>query len=123
MTNGQVTPCEYARERHRNMTMWLNLWTLLLFVFGVAVVAFLVTAILFFLRESWLPAALSTLGTIVGGVSIKWVVNRRNEALEEEKGAYREVVTRCAEEDTKRADELRARVLGGTQRPTGSGSN
>ena len=82
------TACEYAIERHKNLLMWRNLWTILLFVFGSAVIIFLVIAILFFLNKSFLPGAVSTLSTIVSGVSVKWVLDRRVEAKAEEESAY-----------------------------------
>lgn len=89
------TPCEYAIERHQNLLRWRNLWTILLFVFGTAVIIFLVIAIFFYLREAFLPGAISTLGTIVSGVSVKWVLDRRNDAKAEEEAGYQDVKTVC----------------------------
>jgi len=93
-----VSPCEYAIERHRNIAKWRNLWTILLFIFGCTVVIFLIAAILMFVRQDWLPGALSTLGTIVNGVGIKWVYERRMEAVKEEEEAYKHVEEICAKE-------------------------
>lgn len=109
MTNEIITPCGYARERHHNIAMWRNLWTILLFAFGAAVMVFLVLAVLFFLRQDWLPAALTTLGTIVEGAGIKWVANRRAEAVKEEEKAYKDVKDQC--KDTTTADNLRAKQM------------
>jgi hypothetical protein len=103
-----VTPCDYARERHRNRVMWLNLWTMLLFIFGSVVVLFLCAAILFFIRQDWLPGALTTLGTIVQGVGIKWVADRHKEAVAAEQEAYQDVGAKC--ETTRPADELRTKI-------------
>jgi len=89
------TPCEYARERHQSIAHWRNLWSILLFVFGTAVVVFLVMAVFLFLKEVWLPGALSTLSTLSNGLAMKWVLARRNESVKEEEAAYREVVERC----------------------------
>ena len=94
----QPTPCDYARARHRNLVIWRNLWTVLLFIFGIAVVLFLVLAILYFLRQDWLLAALTTVGTIVEGVGIKWVAERRTEAVAEEERAYEDVEEKCLEQ-------------------------
>jgi len=96
MSDGTVSPCEYAIERHRNIAKWRNLWTILLFIFGCTVVIFLVAAILLFIRQDWLPGALSTLGTIVNGVGIKWIYERRMEAVKEEEEAYKDVEEKCA---------------------------
>lgn len=106
MAGNLLSPCEYARERHQNLVKWRNLWTILLFAFGSAITIFLIGAILLFIRESWLPGALSTLGTIVSGVSTGWVVTRRKEAVEEEEAAYRDVAEKCA--DTSSADATRS---------------
>jgi len=94
MPNG-LTPCEYARNRHHNTVMWLNLWTGLVFFFGSVLVLVLVVVIVFFLRSSWVPGAISTLATIVDGVAIKWVYSRRQESLQEEKDAFGEVTKAC----------------------------
>ena len=103
-----ITPCEYARQRHGDLARWRNLWTILLFVFGSAVILFLSISVLFFLRESWLPGAVSTLGTLVGGVSVKWVLDRRGEAVQEEEAAYQDVVAKCAAPAAQGADQLRS---------------
>ena len=104
-----MTPCEYARLRHQDLSRWRNLWTILLFVFGASVILILSLAVMFFLRESWLPSALSTLGTLVGGVSVKWVVDRRREAVTEEEAAYNDVGVKCGEtrDAVEQADQLR----------------
>lgn len=98
--------CNVALQRYRNALLWKNLWTILLFAFGAAVVVFLVLAVVFFIRQDWLPGAVSTLGTIAEGAAIKWVVDRRNEASEEEEEAYKKVEEQC--KDTQAADALRS---------------
>lgn len=85
------SPCEYARKRHLSLLRWRNFWTLLLFVFGSAIILFYSAAIFLFIRALWLPAGLSIIGFIVSGVGIKWVVKRRIEAVKEELEAYRDV--------------------------------
>jgi uncharacterized membrane protein YcjF (UPF0283 family) len=100
-----VTPCEYARERHRNILMWRNLWTILLFAFGTAVILFAVLAIALFIREEWLAGSIMALGTLAQGAAIKWVVDRRVEAVQEEEIAYQDVAAKC--QDTEATDRLR----------------
>lgn len=104
-----ISPCEYARERHRNIARWRNLWTILLFLFGSAVVLFLTVAVLAFWKQAVLAGALSTLSTIVGGVAIKWVVSRRMDAVREEEAAYTDVVARCSQSEAANAEEFRRR--------------
>jgi hypothetical protein len=87
--------CAFAIQRYKSIAMWRNLWTILLFIFGSTVILFLCGSILLFVQESWLPAAISILGTIVNGVGVKWVVTRRNEAVQEELDAYHDVGTEC----------------------------
>ena len=112
MLLGTITPCDYARDRHRDMLMWRNLWTILIFAFGTSVIIFLVLAIFFFLRQDWLPGGITTLATIVDSVGVKWVTDRRAEAVKEEEEAYKNVMDTC--KDTKSADNLRIKqtVLG-----------
>ena len=102
-----ISPCEYARERHRNLARWRNLWTILLFLFGSAVVLFLCVAVLAFWKQAVLAGSLSTLSTIVGGVAIKWVVDRRREAVSEEQSAYDDVVARCSPSEAAEAGAFR----------------
>jgi hypothetical protein len=107
MLNAIITPCEYARERHQNIARWRNLWTILVFSLGSVVVFFLILSVLLFLRDAWLPAALSSLGTVVNGVFTKWVVDRRDESVKEEEMAYKDVVDKC--QDKSPADQVRAK--------------
>jgi len=96
------TPCDIAKGRYSKILMWRNLWTLLLFIFGTAVVLFLVASVVLFIRDSWLPAALTTLGTIVNGAGISWISKQRQTAVTEEKEAFTDVVTQCGGPDPKR---------------------
>jgi len=96
MTGPPFDRCAFAIQRYKSIAQWRNLWTILLFVFGSTVILFLCGSILLFVQESWLPAAISTLGTIVNGVGVKWVVTRRNEAVQEELDAYHDVGTECS---------------------------
>jgi hypothetical protein len=97
--------CETAYRRWQNAALWLNLWSILLFIFGTTVVIFLVASILLFIRQDWLPGALTTLGTIVQGVGVKWVVDRRAIAKSEEITLYDEYKNSCP--DTEAADKLK----------------
>ncbi len=89
------SPCQYARDRHRSLALWRNLWTILLFGFGAAIVVFLVVSITFFIQKSFLPGALTMLGTIVQGAGISWVAARRADAVKEEVEAYAGVEKHC----------------------------
>jgi len=84
MNGHTVSPCEFAIERYRNIAKWRNMWTILLFIFGATVIVFLCGSILLFIMQSFLPGAISTLGTIVNGVGVSWVLNRRTDAVKEE---------------------------------------
>jgi len=88
--------CQIALENWKNKTKWRNLWTSLLFIFGAAVVLFLCASILLFIRESWLPGAITTVGTICSGTAIAWVVSRRNEAAKEDDAAFSIVRQECS---------------------------
>lgn len=101
--------CAVALQRHRDAALWRNLWTILIWVFGAAVVAFLVVAVVFFLRQDWIPAGVTTLSTIAQGAAIKWVVDRRSEAVGEEEKAYEQVRETCRDATgaERLADDLR----------------
>ena len=87
--------CDIAQARHQGSILWRNMWTLLLWLVGVSIVVFLMLAILFLLREDWLPAAILVLGSIVEGVGLKWVTDRRSDAVREEAEMYRDVEEAC----------------------------
>lgn len=91
------TLCDFAKVRYLGALRWVNLWNILLYVFGASVVLFLVTAILLFIRSTWLPGALTTLGTIVSGAGIAWVVKQRTTAHAEEKEAFGELDKACSQ--------------------------
>lgn len=93
--NLPVSPCSIAFERYQNLARWRNLWTILLFVFGATVIVFLVGTIFLFIRQDWVVGVVSTLGTIVNGFGVSWVVTRRNEAVQEEEAAYEDVKAVC----------------------------
>ena len=88
--------CDLAKMRYLSALTWVRLWNILLYVFGVSVVLFLVTAIILFIRSTWLPGALTSLGTIVSGTGIAWVVNQRTTAHNEEKDAFQDVERVCS---------------------------
>jgi hypothetical protein len=101
-----ISPCDFAVERYRNIARWRDHWTTLLFVFGTTVILFLCASILLFIGSNWLPGAVSTLGTIVNGAAVTWVLSRRNEAVREEEEAYKDVEAKCGE---AKAKQLRPR--------------
>ena len=88
-------PCEVALERYTDKRRWLNLWTMLLWIFGATVVIFCSVAILLFIRETWLPGALVVLGTIVNGAGVAWVVSQRKGSEQEERDAFADFRAEC----------------------------
>lgn len=87
--------CDIAQTRHRGAFVWRNLWTLLIWLLGLSITLFLVMAVLFLLREEWLPAAVVTLGSIAEGLGMKWVTDRRADAVREEAEMYKDVQNAC----------------------------
>jgi hypothetical protein len=88
-------PCDFAKQHYLNVQRWLNLWNILVFAFGVAVVLFLVTSILLFINSTWLPGAVTTIGTIASGTAVAWVVNQKKAASDDEKEAYDRIKEEC----------------------------
>ena len=85
-----VTPgnnCEFASDRHANKLMWLNLWTILLFVLGSAVVLLLIVALILFYNADLANGAISIAGSAVSGVGAGYVIGQRKVAKEEEETA------------------------------------
>ena len=104
-------PCLYAMKRYVDKRRWLNLWTLLLWIFGATVVIFCCIAILLFIRETWLPGALTVLGTIVNGAGIAWVVKQRKGAEAEERSAFKTFRDECRGGKKSELELLGERVL------------
>ena len=95
MNKTPESPCDFAKLHYYSASRWLSLWNLLVYVFGIAVVLFLVASILLFIRSSFLPGALTTLGTIVTGSGITWVVNQKSAAATEECAAFDRLKSAC----------------------------
>ena len=47
-------------------------------------------------QQGYWEAAASALGTIVSGAAVKWVLERRQDAKNEEEEAYRDVQAKCS---------------------------
>jgi small-conductance mechanosensitive channel len=88
-------PCDFLFERWKNLALWRNLWTILIFLFGAFLVIFLVSTIFLFIKESWISGALTTVGAIVDGVVVRWVLARRDQAVAEETQAKEELLRVC----------------------------
>ncbi|MGA2168686.1 MAG: hypothetical protein ABSG62_10775 [Terracidiphilus sp.] len=93
MVKEPESPCDFAKLRYFSAPRWLNLWKILLYAFGAAVVLFLVAAILLFIRSTWLAGAITALGTIVSGTGIAWVVKLETTAAADEKRRLRPAQT------------------------------
>jgi hypothetical protein len=104
----EISPCQYARERHRDIARWRNLWSILIFAFGSAIILFSIVAVTLFVRQAWITGAVSTVATVVSGVGTSWVLERRREAVAEEEEAYRDVQTHCG--STAEADAYRQKL-------------
>lgn len=87
--------CEFLLTRWKNLALWRNLWSILIFVLGASVALWLAAAVWLYTQSSWLPAVLTTLGTLVSGVAASWVLARRNDAVAEEVDAKRELLATC----------------------------
>jgi hypothetical protein len=94
------TPCDFAKSRYIVIARLRNFWGMMWFILGACVAAFLCFSIIFFLRSSWLPGALSVLGTIVTGASTTWITKQRRVAADEEEKAFADVVLHCAKHVT-----------------------
>jgi hypothetical protein len=92
------SPCGFAKQHYLSTARWLNLWNFLLFSFGSAVVLFLVTSILLFIRATWLPGAVTTVGTIASSAGMAWVVNQQTKAAADESAAFARLNQACGQQ-------------------------
>ena len=90
-----LDPYAIAVMRYTDKRKWLNLWTMLLWIFGATVVLFFSVAIILFIKETWLPGAITVIGTMVNGAGITWVVAQRKGAEREERDAFAALSTEC----------------------------
>jgi hypothetical protein len=102
-----VSLCDYAKVRHESTMKWRTLWTILVFILGVAILLFLVAAIVLFISAGWLQSAIAALGSIVSGGGTAFLERQRRIAVEEEEAAYQEVVKQCG--GAAMGDEVRKR--------------
>lgn len=68
---------------------------MLLWTFGATVIIFCCIGIFLFIRQTWLPGAITLLGTIVNGAGIARVVTQRNGAEAEERDAFKTFSEEC----------------------------
>lgn len=92
--------CAIATDRYHRIALWRQLFTLLIFLVAVAMVVFLVLCIVFATNEEWAATTATGLGTVAGGVPLRWVLKRRAESVKEEEKAFREAKSACKDEDT-----------------------
>jgi membrane protein YqaA with SNARE-associated domain len=112
------TQVDLATERHRAIARWRNLWTALIFAVGLAATVFLITAILLFIKESWIPGGISTLASILGGGAVQWLLARRKEAVSEEQQAFQEQTQASKQdEERERREQSRRALFGGGSSP------
>jgi len=105
-----LDPCAIAVMRYTDKRKWLNLWTMLLWIFGATVVLFFSVAIILFIKETWLPGAITVIGTMVNGAGIAWVVTQRKGAEQEERDAFTVLSTECG--DRRKSAARGVRPLG-----------
>lgn len=99
--------CEFAKARYAGIARWRFLYTLMVFVLSALVATLLALAIVFVFNKEWAQGIVTGLGGIVSGTAMKFILERRNEAKEEEEAAYADVIARCG--GPSGADELRSR--------------
>ena len=89
------TPCEIAEKGWQQSRLWLNLWNFLLYVFGIAVIGFLIFTIIYSVRENWATAAIGLIGTIATGGGVSFVVTQRKTAADDELAARNLAIQEC----------------------------
>ncbi|MGP8251368.1 MAG: hypothetical protein ACLQHF_04990 [Terracidiphilus sp.] len=89
------TPCDFAKVRYVEIGLLRKTWSWLLFVIGASLGIFMILAILLFIRLSWLPGAITLLGTIVTGPAMKWINDQKSAAVKEDKEAFADLERTC----------------------------
>ena len=90
------TPCDFAKARYVDIGRFRKLWGSLWILLGASVALFLFVSVVLFIRSSWLPGAISALGTIVNGAGMTWITTQRRVAADEEEKAFAELIQQCA---------------------------
>lgn len=98
--------CRYAQERYNSILLWRNLWSILLFVFGFAIIVFALILLYFVLKQELVESFLTGLPAVVDCIAIKWVVDRRKESVQEEADAYAVLKEACARRTELNIDTL-----------------
>jgi hypothetical protein len=102
-----------AQGRYHLLLRWRERWTLLIYALGVATTLFLVSAILLFVNKSWLPGALLTVASILTGATVRWLLERRNEAASEEDRAFQQQRNDLKDQaDREKGKESRTALFG-----------
>jgi hypothetical protein len=87
--------CLVLEERYRNALRWKNLWTMLLFLIGVALTITIIFLILALQETTLIENADKGLTIIVEGAALAWVVTQRNKSSDEEKEVLETYIEHC----------------------------
>ena len=108
MSNGNEALCQISQERYRNALLWQNLWTMLLFVFGIGLLIFALNLLSTYADADFVTIASKTVATIVDGAAVVWILRRRNKAVEEANVTFEAVEKHCGNKSY--ADTIRKMV-------------
>lgn len=89
--------CEIAKDRHRRAARWLGLWTALIFMVGILLLAFVAFTLwsAFDLPQRKIAGLIGFAATLAQGAVLSWFVRRRKEIRDEERLAFSEVDRLC----------------------------
>ena len=88
--------CECAKQEFKTAANWLGVFTFLVFLLTVVVVAALAAAILLGTRKDVPGALISVAGAVVSGAGARFVLARRSDAKTDVDGALAAVSSHCS---------------------------
>jgi hypothetical protein len=95
MSTDEYSKCEFEQQRYRQTALFRALYTWLVFAFTVVLTGILILALVFIWHKKWFEGAVTGTTSIVGGGGIKFLLDRRAEAVTEEKEQAQRVRDAC----------------------------
>ncbi len=95
MSTDEYSKCEFEQQRYRQTALFRALYTWLVFAFTVVLTGILILGLVFLWHKKWIEGVVTGTTSIVGGSGIKFLLDRRAEAVTEENEQAARVRAAC----------------------------
>lgn len=95
MSTADYSKCEFEQQRYRQTALFRALYTWLVFAFTVVLTGILILGLVFLWHKKWVEGIVTGTTSLVGGGGVKFLLDRRAEAVTEEREQAQRVRDAC----------------------------